>query len=401
KKKVYSKSLQSLRRRSTSNGPIYNDKGSIYMIDVQIGTPPQLFELILDTGSADLWVPGVDCPSSVCPLARFNGTASSTFKRLDEVFDIAYGIGSASGVYALDTISIAGMSVEQQQIAYVNDSKNILTDQQTLKGESYTPTVSSADNATTFSSDNSHDGIFGLGYPYISASAKQYNPFFFNLKAQNKLTQNVFSIFMNTTESYGDSGELIFGGIDSSKYKDELKYLPLIKTISRNLTELGNSYGFWQVNGEGVRVKNGSQITSNVHFPLGSQIIFDTGTTLSTLPTSTISEVLSAAFGSENLAYDSNNNYFQVKCSAAKQNNSVQYVLSSSDNTEDNPIIVSIPIAELLLPLDTDNVKTATVCVVGIIPFDGPIFFGQTVLRSLYQVYDVDNNRIGIASAVG
>jgi hypothetical protein len=45
-----------IRRTSQSTGlnkrdlNLYNEGGSIYLIDVAIGTPPQNFELVLDTG---------------------------------------------------------------------------------------------------------------------------------------------------------------------------------------------------------------------------------------------------------------------------------------------------------------------------------------------------------------
>lgn len=36
-----------LRKRDAN---LYNDNGSIYLIDVAVGTPPQKFELVVDTG---------------------------------------------------------------------------------------------------------------------------------------------------------------------------------------------------------------------------------------------------------------------------------------------------------------------------------------------------------------
>ncbi|KAI7903992.1 aspartic peptidase domain-containing protein [Cokeromyces recurvatus] len=401
-KKISSKKLGSLQRRTTNNETIYNDESSIYLINVQIGTPPIQFELVLDTGSADLWVPSINCPSSQCPFAKFNGASSSTFKPLNEVFNVIYGIGSASGVYALETISVAGMTVEQQQFAYVNQTQNILTEIFTLNGYVYTPTVNSTDNTLDFSSDHQLDGIFGLGYPFMTSSELNYNPFFFNLKAQKRLSQNIFSIYLNSYEFYGNSGELIFGGIDSNKYKGSIYYLPVAKTtIIPNNSEPINDHGYWQANGQGVGVMNGSKRIFEYKYFKQTPCIFDTGTTLSSLPKSVIPSLFSAAFGSNNLIYIPQNNYFQVRCSLAQQNITIQFMMSRTDAMTNEQIVIHIPIADLIVPLDSDYIENATVCMVGIIPFDGPIMFGQTILRSLYQVYDADNNRIGVASALG
>ncbi|CAO3610081.1 unnamed protein product [Mucor hiemalis] len=353
----------------------------------------------LINNSADLWVPGSKCPQTVCPLARFNEQTSTTFNVTSEGFNITYGIGSASGVYATDTITIAGATVQQQKFGLVSASKNILTEMTTLSGQTYTPTISSADNATTYAGDNRMDGIFGLGYPTITAPVdNSYNPFFFNLN----IPKRIFSIYLNSSESYGVSGEILFGGIDSSKYKGELTYLPVSKTTRRSPTSgTKTDYGYWQVYGQGVGVSNGvNNKNVNLPFQQTTSFVFDTGTTLSYLPTDVLAPLLSAAVGNNNLAYDNVNNYFQIRCSVAKQNTTLQYMFSPSEDVTANPIVLNVPISDVIFPMDSDYVSTAKVCMLGIVPTTGTIFLGESLLRSIYQVYDADQNRIGIAGAI-
>ncbi|KAI9245404.1 aspartic peptidase domain-containing protein [Helicostylum pulchrum] len=381
---------------------LYNDYGSIYLIDVQVGTPPQHFELALDTGSADLWIPGSLCPNSVCPLARFNEKSSTTFVPSNEAFNITYGIGNAHGTYATETVTIAGATVENQKFGYVDTTENILTEVKTLEGSTYTPTISSGDNSSTYGTDFRMDGIFGLGYPFLTASVdKPYNPFFFNLKAQNKISKNIFSIFLNNSESYGNSGEIIFGGIDESKYTGEISYLPVVKTDRRTQTlATVSDFGFWQVYGQGISVKNGIQKDIQVKFDNTVPFVFDTGTTLSYLPTSVLEPIIDAAVGKANVAYDKVNNYFQIRCSMAKENTRIEVVMSTTAEVTTTPVTMSVPIADLIFPMDTEQVSTASVCMFGIVPTAGTIFIGESLLRSVYQVYDAELNRIGIAGAV-
>ncbi|CEP13848.1 hypothetical protein [Parasitella parasitica] len=366
------------RRRADYKGNLYIGDGSIYMVNVAIGTPPQNFELVLDTGSADLWVPGASCPSTMCPLSKFNESSSNTFKDMNEVFNITYGIGSASGGYGMDRVNIGGAIIEQQQFGLTNNTENILTNMQTLSGESYTPTVSGADNSSIYSSDHHIDGIFGLGYPLITSASKSYNPFFFNLKEQNKISQNIFSIFLNKSESADAAGEVIFGGVDSTKYQGDIVYLPLAKTSRLSLGGKSD-YGYWQVYGQGVGATVNGKTTLNAQFNATTQFVFDTGTTLTYLPINIIEPLFAAAIGSTNLAYDSANNYFQIRCSMAQQNITLQFMMSPSANVTGAPVVLNVAIADVVYPMDSDSMSTANVCMIGIAPKTGQIFFEMDV----------------------
>lgn len=108
-----------------------------YGLSIGIGTPPQTFDVMLDTGSSDLWVASVKakndsqcnqlCGRSTIFMVReipgaifsffvpkietdavhfFDDTASSTFQQTSDDFFLGYGAGDVNGVIGADTVSV-------------------------------------------------------------------------------------------------------------------------------------------------------------------------------------------------------------------------------------------------------------------------------------------------------
>jgi hypothetical protein len=78
--------------------PLINLSDMAYMGPLSIGTPPQHFKVIYDTGSTDLWVPSANCSDVACINKNaYNSTASSTYVHDGRAYSIQYGSGAVSG----------------------------------------------------------------------------------------------------------------------------------------------------------------------------------------------------------------------------------------------------------------------------------------------------------------
>ncbi|GCB75102.1 hypothetical protein scyTo_0020320 [Scyliorhinus torazame] len=88
---------------------------TFYYGSITVGTPPQSFTVLLDTGSSNLWVPSVYCYSTSCDNhAKFDPTQSSTFSSNGKTFSISYGSGSLSGYFGYDTVNITWVPLIQE-----------------------------------------------------------------------------------------------------------------------------------------------------------------------------------------------------------------------------------------------------------------------------------------------
>nr|XP_030708017.1 pregnancy-associated glycoprotein 2-like [Globicephala melas] len=89
--------------------PLRNYLDLAYVGNITIGTPPQQFKVVFDTGSADLWVPSTYCDSRPCYTHNvFNPHASTTFRLSGFPVDLTYGSGRMVGFLGYDTVRVTG-----------------------------------------------------------------------------------------------------------------------------------------------------------------------------------------------------------------------------------------------------------------------------------------------------
>ncbi|KAK2841104.1 hypothetical protein Q7C36_012683 [Tachysurus vachellii] len=232
--------------QQTGIEPMTNDADLSYYGVISIGTPPQSFQVIFDSGSSNLWVPSVYCSSQACQNHnKFNPTQSSTFQTNNQALSIQYGTGSMTGYLGYDTVTVGGISV-QNQIFGLSETE------------------------APFMASMTADGILGLAYQSIASDGA--TPVFDNMMSQNLVSQDVFSVYLSSNGQQGS--EVLFGEIDTSYYTGSIYWIPL------------SSESYYQVTMDSVTI-NGQTVACSG----GCQAIIDTGTSLIVGPSSDISNI--------------------------------------------------------------------------------------------------------------
>ncbi|KAF0695958.1 Aste57867_13265 [Aphanomyces stellatus] len=109
-----------------------SDHQTQYSTSVSIGTPPQHFDVIVDTGSSDFWVQGVECAS--CNAGpRFDASKSSTFvpdcQRGLCDYTISYGSGVSASRVGLDRLTLGSyLLADDMQFGVVYDEDMSITE---------------------------------------------------------------------------------------------------------------------------------------------------------------------------------------------------------------------------------------------------------------------------------
>ncbi|KAM6223601.1 napsin-A [Rhynchocyon petersi] len=236
--------------------PLSNYLNVQYFGQIGLGTPPQNFSVIFDTGSSNLWVPSRKCHLLSVPCwfhHRFDSTASSTFQPNGTRFAIQYGTGRLSGILSEDKLTIGG--IQGASVVF---------------GEAlWEPSL-----VFTFAH---FDGILGLGFPILAVG--EVRPPLDVLVDQGLVDKPVFSFYLNRDPEATDGGELVLGGSDPAHYFPPLIFVPV--TVP----------AYWQVHMGSVKV--GTVLTLCAR---GCPAILDTGTSLITGPTEEI-RALNTAIG--------------------------------------------------------------------------------------------------------
>jgi saccharopepsin len=333
--------LITMRRAPISAVALINQMDTSYYGKIQLGTPLQDFNVIFDTGSADLWVMSTECTSAACQgHPRFNASASSTYKQNGTEFSIVYGTGQVAGQIGYDTLGFGGLTIKNQGFGETRRAPG-----STFMGTPF-------------------NGLMGMGFQELSTT-KTVTPFQ-NLLSQKAITDAIFAFKLNPKSSRS-GGQLTLGGLDPSDYEGPITWLPLTRAL------------YWEVSMEHVQL-------GSMQLMDPARAIIDTGTSLIACPTF-MADYLNMLIG----AQPTSTGLYVVDCNRVPSLPPLQLTMGGHK-------------FELLgseYTLRFDNVCISVFSGLDLPTDDGrPMWIlGDAFIRKFYSIFDVTNKRVGFAQA--
>ncbi|KAF7913125.1 uncharacterized protein EAE98_011676 [Botrytis deweyae] len=320
--------------QTNSAGILQTGTDFSYFAQVELGSKNDPLLMLLDTGAGTSWVMGPDCTSSACKTrASFGAADSATYKAVNMDLDIAYGSGHVTGTYATDTINFAGMSLPLT-LGIANKTSDQF-------------------NSFPFS------GILGL--------SQQTGPvpnFLQTVVSSKSLKANVFGMDLNRASDGTNTGEINFGAPDTSRYSGDLSYTSVAK----------NGPNHWALSLDSVGVGN-TQLSTT-----GRLGYLDSGTSyIFGQPTDVI-----AFHALVPDAVTTDNNTWTVPCSTTT---SISFTFSG--------VTYNVSSVDWVGP-SVDGVCTSNVYAVAVVDTNSWLI-GDTFFKNVYALFDVDQDRVGLA----
>lgn len=337
--------------------PLKNDYDTTFYGEISLGSPPQPFRVIFDTGSADTWVFSAQCGSTACHgHSQFNQNRSKTYQQTPNAFKIRYGTGRVSGTVGIDQLRIAGLLLKN--LTFGETTRAIGTEFE----------------------DTNFDGIFGLGFDSLKRIPGTMSPFM-RLMQSGLIRDPIFALRLrckNDLESQGDGGFLTLGGYDPLQVKGTIQWIKVLNS---------NTPTYWQVPLDGILLSTKTTGAITVDFKKPARAIIDSGTSLILCPLATAVEI-NSQIGATKLSPEGFN---EVPCELLSQLPTITIILGD--------VNVNIHPQQYIL-------RHGDICLSAFESEDGvfddsmpTIVLGDAFLRNRYVVFDVGRTLIGIDSA--
>ncbi|KAJ2489376.1 aspartic proteinase precursor [Coemansia sp. RSA 2050] len=315
-----------------------------YFGEIQLGTPPQKFSVVFDTGSSDFWIPSIDCDSIACSVhSRFNHSASASYVTSHLPFSLNYGTGGLIGQVGSETLRVGNVSAPGLHVGL-------------------------ATHMGRFFRTTQFDGVLGLGFPKLSRI--QADPPLYTMIQEGLLEKPVFSFWVREGKNGQHAGgEVVLGGVNEKRFEGRARNIPIVRKM------------YWEVELNGLLI-NENQVPN-----ISSQTaIVDTGTALIVLP-AVDADAVNQFLGAIPL-FDEYGLY-AIDC---HKNNkpTIKFMLAGET--------FAIGPSHYILPVGKDRCVTAFAA--STTPDLSRWVIGTSFLRAWHTTFDVENFEIRLARAV-
>jgi len=350
-------SLNFSRNLQTSNNSanLSNIFNIHYNVKLYIGNPKKEFRLILDTGSNWLWVGSSSCKNcyrlGIADL--YQCSASQTcHENQDTSVDIQYGIGYVSGYVTKDSVALdpeGSLVVDDQEFLQVKTIQDI----EQLKGE----------------------GILGIGKKAFIPGT--YMTFIENLKKQGKIKNNMYSLYLLGNECQEDS-KMMIGGYDELLFEGNITYVQVIDD------------DFWNIPIQLMYFSKGNE-TKSID-SIYKKALIDSGSSEIVMNSIDLKDII--GYSCELIS-----NYQEIQQMTCDESDDMKYPIF---NVMINETVFSIQPKDYIASCYFRYFKYLCrlhFVVDDTLQLEEIIILGQTFLNSYYSIYDLENNRIGLAKA--
>lgn len=363
---------QMVRRDSQSAVTLVN-KGTFYMVNVLLGADKQQVGVIIDTGLSDLWVTSPENPQCALDKSSVGKNAVSKYALLGTYDCGEYGTFEPSssllfawndtlfllryldslyvlGKWGHDRVAVGGVLLELLLFAVANWT-----------------------NATVL--------VLGIGLPALegtyayatsSQTAYQYENLPMRLKLEGVIDKVMYLLFLGQRTS--TEGSLLFGDIDSSKYTGDLHTAPMVPYGK------SNQYLHMQLALQNLTV-NGTDLWGG----LGA-VVFDTGATYCQMPSAMMDQLVKTMLLEHLLLYGG----WYGSCKALPDTKmAFQF----------DGFRLDIPVANFFLQLSYNTGEVLDICLLAMVALSGVYVLGDSFLRLVYAVFDLEEYEISLAYA--
>ncbi|KAI0351375.1 acid protease [Trametes cingulata] len=345
------------RKRASGFNLLTNQNAdSSFYGSIAVGTPAISYNVILDTGSSDLWIAASDGVSTNQDgIPTFDSSASSTFTDLNTSFSINYGSGAARGTLGKDVVQFAGFEVQSQTFGVVNQVSSGLL------------------NAPV-------SGLMGLGFASIAASGA--TPFWQTLVENDGTLDSPLMAFQLTrfvdasnVQNLEPGGTFTLGAVNNTLFTGDIDYQDIPS----------GQEGYWIQQLSGLTV-NGNSVT--VGSGSAAYAAIDTGTTLVGGPQDVISALYAQIPGSQALS-GQNAGYWTYPCDT-----DVNVTLRFGSSSIDWPVSN----ADFLLEQASRDTCVGAFFALSTSGTSAPPWIvGDTFLKNVYSVFRAQPASVGFA----